>query len=86
VPGRGYRFAAPVTRAEPAIPVSAPSLSSDCGIPGTEKRHPAALDAIGEIDRGPRPAAQARHRHWRRIAVSVTGILGIVITLGAILV
>jgi DNA-binding winged helix-turn-helix (wHTH) protein len=66
VPGRGYRFVAPVTRVEPATP-SASSLPSGngSGAPSTEKgqlRGPEAASPLG--DEAP-AAASPRYRRLR---------------------
>src|SRR5215472_3998215 len=76
VPGRGYRFAVPVTRAVPAVPASALPLGKDRG----ENEAPPALDAVGDTGRGSPPAARKRQWRWRGLAVAAIGVLGIAVT------
>src|SRR6202007_451683 len=76
VPGRGYRFAVPVTRADPAIPASALPRGNAHGESGTTP----GSDAMGDIGRRSPPAARKRQWRWRGVAVAAIGVLGIAVT------
>src|SRR3984893_17484414 len=77
VPGRGYRFVASVTRAEPVAPlVSAPSCGNgnDGSIAENEPAQgPGAQGQIGRM--GPAPAPRGRHRFWGGITATVISAL-----------
>jgi len=72
VPGRGYRFVAPVRRADPAaLPL---------GRARGENEPPPSLDAAGDIGRGSSPAARKQKWRWRGVTFAATGLLGIAVT------
>jgi TolB-like protein/DNA-binding winged helix-turn-helix (wHTH) protein/Flp pilus assembly protein TadD len=75
VPGRGYRFVAPVRRADPAVPASALPL----GKAGGENEVPPGLDVVGTGRESP-PAARKRQWRWRGVTVAAIGVLGITVT------
>jgi TolB-like protein/DNA-binding winged helix-turn-helix (wHTH) protein/Tfp pilus assembly protein PilF len=76
VPGRGYRFVAPVRCADPAVPASALPPGKACG----EKEPPLSLDAAGDIGRGSSPAARKRQWRWRSVTFAAAGLLVIAVT------
>src|SRR5215467_11211631 len=69
VPGRGYRFAVPVTRADPAVP----ALALPPGKVRGENEAPPGPDALGDIGRGSPPAARKRHWRWRGVTIAEIG-------------
>jgi TolB-like protein/DNA-binding winged helix-turn-helix (wHTH) protein len=75
VPGRGYRFVAPVTRVEhAALPVSGNGSDGSIG-ENSERQVPGAPGQPGSI-----PAAAAprdRHRLWGGIVAAVISVLGL---------
>src|SRR5260370_26756485 len=80
VPGRGYRFVAPVTRVEPAAPRVPTRLSgngSDGPIVEDEQlQSPGLLGQIG--DKPPAPTSRARHRLRGGITAAGIGALCLV--------
>jgi TolB-like protein/DNA-binding winged helix-turn-helix (wHTH) protein len=85
VPGRGYRFIAPVTRVEPAGPpisVRPPGNGSSGSI--AENRDPQGPSAPGQPGRMPAAAApRDRHRLSRGIMAAVIGALGLLAVVAA---
>jgi TolB-like protein/DNA-binding winged helix-turn-helix (wHTH) protein len=75
VPGRGYRFVAPVIRVERAAsPASAPSAGNGSDKPITENKRPQGR--AGQIgSTGPAPTSRARYRLWGGIMTTVIGAL-----------
>jgi TolB-like protein/DNA-binding winged helix-turn-helix (wHTH) protein/Tfp pilus assembly protein PilF len=79
VPGRGYRFVAPVTRVEPvASPVSVRTSGNGSSGPIAENRDPQDPSMPGQPPSMPAAAAQRdRHRLSRGIMAAVIGALGL---------
>ncbi len=79
VSGRGYRFVAPVTRANPA-PSSQYACASGNGIGGRTVASEQLGDpgVVGQMDASP-PASALRARHWLRggIGAALIGALGL---------
>ena len=75
VPGRGYRFIAPVTRVEPPVrPISVPPPGN--GGPVAESEQAQGRDAAGKVGRtGPAPTSRPRYRLWGGIITTVIGAL-----------
>jgi TolB-like protein/DNA-binding winged helix-turn-helix (wHTH) protein len=77
VPGRGYRFVAPVTRVEravsPASVVSAGNGSDGLIAENKRQQGPGAPGQIGST--GPAPTSRARYRLWGGIMTTVIGAL-----------
>jgi TolB-like protein/DNA-binding winged helix-turn-helix (wHTH) protein len=77
VPGRGYRFVAPVTRVEPAawpVPVLSIGNGSDRLMAENEQAQgPGRLRQIGGI--APAPISRARRRLWGGVMATVIGAL-----------
>src|SRR5580704_19086794 len=80
VPGRGYRFIAPVTRGDPAPPLQSTPLSGNgSGGPIVENERLRDPGVLGQIDAPPpAPALRARHRLRGTIAAALIGALGLV--------
>jgi TolB-like protein/DNA-binding winged helix-turn-helix (wHTH) protein len=80
VPGRGYRFTAPVTRADPAAPpVDARAFGNGRGGPisgNGEGQSRSASAPIGGT--APGPAWRARRLRWAGVTIAVVGVLVIV--------
>jgi TolB-like protein/DNA-binding winged helix-turn-helix (wHTH) protein/tetratricopeptide (TPR) repeat protein len=80
VSGRGYRFVAPVTRANPT-PSSQSTSPSGNGIGGpiVESEQLGDPGVVGQVDTSP-PASALRARHWLRggIGAALIGALGLV--------
>jgi TolB-like protein/DNA-binding winged helix-turn-helix (wHTH) protein len=80
VPGRGYRFIAPVTRGDPT-PLSESIRASENGSGGpiVENARLQGSGVMGQID-APPPARALQARHWPRagIAAALIGALGLV--------
>ncbi len=79
VPGRGYRFVAPVTRSEPASsPVSTlPAGNGSSGLSAADGR-PQDPGAAGQLGGAPPvPASRARSRLWGIIFATVIGALSL---------
>jgi TolB-like protein/DNA-binding winged helix-turn-helix (wHTH) protein len=76
VPGRGYRFVAPVRRVDLAVPASALPLGKARG----ENETPPALGVVGDIGRGSPPRARKRQWSWRGVTVAAAGVLGIAVS------
>ena len=81
VPGRGYRFAAPVTRGDPKAAAGALSCSDNgSGRPVTEDDEVQNPDASSRIvDLTPVSEPRARHPPWG-IMTTVVGVLGLIAT------
>jgi TolB-like protein/DNA-binding winged helix-turn-helix (wHTH) protein/Flp pilus assembly protein TadD len=85
VPGRGYRFVAPVTRVEfAASPTSgAPSGNGSDG-PIAERQRPQGQGAPGQIGRAaPAPTPRGRYRLWGGITATVIATLVLVAAVAA---
>jgi TolB-like protein/DNA-binding winged helix-turn-helix (wHTH) protein len=83
IPGRGYRFVAPVTRSYPTPPLqSTPLPGNGSGAPIVENGQLQDPRLPGQID-APPPAPATRARHWLRggIAAALIGALGLVAAL-----
>jgi len=80
VPGRGYRFVAPVIRVEPATPpVSVPPLGNGGGGPTAGNGELQGPGAPGQTGRMPAAAASRdRYRLWGGIMAAVIGALCLV--------
>jgi adenylate cyclase len=80
VPGRGYRFVAPVTRVERAAsPASAPSSGNGSDGPIAENRRPQSPGAPGQIGRmAPAPASRMRYRFWGGVMAALIAALVLV--------
>jgi TolB-like protein/DNA-binding winged helix-turn-helix (wHTH) protein len=80
VPGRGYRFIAPVIRAEHAAsPASAPSSGNGSDGPIAENEQAQGPGAPGQIGRTAQaPTSRGRSRLWGRITATVIGALVLV--------
>jgi adenylate cyclase len=81
VPGRGYRFVAPVTRAEPPTTPASRRYPGDGNGGSTagngESRYPLAL---GQNDSAPQPQTfRARHRYWRAVVATAIGAVVLVL-------
>jgi TolB-like protein/DNA-binding winged helix-turn-helix (wHTH) protein len=79
VPGRGYRFVAPVTRVEPAArPESIRPSGNGSGTPIVENGEAQGPSALGRPGRIPGAGApRARHWLWGGIMAAVIGALGL---------
>jgi TolB-like protein len=87
VPGRGYRFVAPVTRVEPAAS-PAPVLSTGNGSDGLmaeneQAQGPGLLRQIGGIAPTPRP--RGRHPLWGGVMATVIGAVVLVAAVATVL-
>jgi TolB-like protein/DNA-binding winged helix-turn-helix (wHTH) protein len=80
VPGRGYRFVAPVTRADlTAPPVDAQAFGNGSVGPISRSGEEQSLSASDSIDStSPGPAWRARHLRWAGITILTVGVLVIV--------
>ena len=85
VPGRGYRFVAPVTRVEPAAPPIAVRPSGNgSGEPIAQNGKPQGPGAPSQPGSIPAAAAPGdRHRLWGGITAAVIGALGLLAVVAA---
>jgi TolB-like protein/DNA-binding winged helix-turn-helix (wHTH) protein len=85
VPGRGYRFVAPVIRAEPALPpVSAPASGNGSGAPITESGQLRGREAARPLgDQQPAAASPRLYRLRAGIVGTVILALGLVAAVAA---
>jgi TolB-like protein/DNA-binding winged helix-turn-helix (wHTH) protein len=80
VPGRGYRFTAPVTRVQRAArPDSSPSSGNGIGGTIVEKAKLQGPVPLGEISSTPGPIGEAQHSYRLRIAAAIIGTLCLVV-------
>jgi TolB-like protein/DNA-binding winged helix-turn-helix (wHTH) protein/Flp pilus assembly protein TadD len=76
VPGRGYRFIAPVTRGEPAAPPqSTPSPRNGRGHPVVDNTKLEDPVPLGQIGSTLEPMRRAEHRRRGRVVAAVIGAL-----------
>ncbi len=85
IPGRGYRFVAPVTRGDKAVPPGdTPASGNGIGTPIAEDEEaqnrsaPTSVDAIRPV-----PASRDRHRFWGGIPVAAAAVLVLITALVA---
>jgi TolB-like protein/DNA-binding winged helix-turn-helix (wHTH) protein len=85
VPGRGYRFVAPVTRVEPAVqPVPVRSSGNGSGGSIGQSREPQGPGAPSQSPSMPAGAApRDRHQLWGGIVATVIGALGLFAVMAA---
>jgi TolB-like protein/DNA-binding winged helix-turn-helix (wHTH) protein len=81
VPGRGYRFVAPVTRVEPATsPASEPHSGNGSGGSTAGNGQSRDADAPGDIRVIPQVrTSRMRHRSWEGVIATVVGALVLVV-------
>jgi TolB-like protein/DNA-binding winged helix-turn-helix (wHTH) protein len=81
VPGRGYRFVVPVTRAELPATASAPPAGNGGAGPIVEHGQPQPAGARSLLGGTPPiPSSRARHRFWGGIVAAVIGAVVLVST------